>query len=99
MVNDFVQFCERLETMENEEKRKHDFSTKSTKSTRLNKVSKKEKKKGRKKGLNYLVHGENYGHTSDQCFVLKKQAKRLKQGTRPSNKHDTNYAEVHTDLC
>jgi len=68
--------------MKKEEKRKHDSSNKSTKSTkctRLNKKSTKDNKKGGKKqGLNCLVHGENCGHTSNQCFVLKKQAKKLK---------------------
>ena len=98
-INDFIQFCERLETLEKEEKRKRDSNPKK-KSSRLNKESTKENKKsGKKQGLNCLVHGENCGHTSDQCFVLKKQAKRLKQGTRPSNKHENNYAELHTMIA
>ena len=102
-VNDFVQFCERLETLEKEEKRKRDSNPKK-KSSRLNKESTKENKKsGRKQGLSCLVHGENCGHTSDQCFVLKKQAKRLKQSTRPpnnnKNRYDTNYAELNVMIA
>ena len=50
-----------------------------------------------------MVHGENCGHTSDQCFVLKKQAKRLKQSTRPpnnnKNRYDTNYAELNVMIA
>ena len=98
-VNDFVQFCERLETLEKEEKRKRDSNPKK-KSSRLNKESTKyNKKSGKKQGLNCLVHGENCGHTSDQCFVLKKQASKLKQSTRPSNKYENNYADLHTMIA
>ena len=75
-INDFVQFCERLEILEKEEKRKRD-STPKKKSSRLNKESTKENKKsGKKQGLSCLVHGENCGHTIDQFFVLKKRKKK-----------------------
>ena len=98
-INDFVQFRERLETLEKEEKRKRDSNPKK-KSSRLNIESTKENKKsGKKQGLNCLVHGENCGHTSDQCFVLKKQASKLKQSTRPSNKYENNYADLHTMIA
>ena len=101
-VNDFVQFCERLETMEKEEKRKRDFnteSTKSTKSTRLNKNSKKRKNRSGKKNLNCMVHGKNCGHTSDNCFVLKKQARRLRISAFSTNEQDSNYADLHTMIA
>ena len=102
-INDFVQFCERLETLEKEEKRKRDSNPKK-KSSRLNKEPTKEKKKsGKRQGLNCLVHGENCGHTSDQCFVLKKQAKRLKLSTRSSNngnnRFGSNYAELNVMIA
>ena len=102
-INDFVQFCERLETLEKEEKRKRDSNPKK-KSSRLNKEPTKEKKSsGKRQGLNCLVHGENCGHTSDQCFVLKKQAKRLKLSTRSSNnsnnRYGTNYAELNVMIA
>ena len=97
-VTDFVQFCERLETLEKEEKRARESSTNDTKRTRLNKDSKKEKRQGKKKGLNCLLHGEDCGHTSDQCFVLKKQAKKLKTSTGGTKK-DSNYADLHAMIA
>ena len=45
-----------------------------------------------------MVHGENYGHTSDQCFVHKKQAKRLKQSTRSSNNNNNRYGSNYAEL-
>ena len=88
--------------MEKEEKLKHDSSnksTKSTKSTRPNKNSTEDNKKGGKKqGLNCLVHGENCGHTSDQCFVLKKQAKKLKKSTGNTTSNN-DYADLHTMIA
>ena len=98
-VNDFVQFCERLETMENEEKpprEKHTnnnngkrkrFSSNATKNNNS-------KSRGQKKSLDCMLHGKDCGHSTDQCFVLKKQTEKLKSSTRSSQEH--NYSDLHT---
>ena len=81
-VNDFVQFCERLETMENEEKPPREKHTNnnngkrkrsSSNSTRNNNSN----SRGQKKSLDCMLHGNDCGYSTDQCFVLKKQAEKL----------------------
>ena len=98
-VNDFVQFCERLETMESEEKPPREKHTNnnngkrkrsSSNSTRNNNSN----SRGQKKSLDCMLHGKDCGHSSDQCFVLKKQADKLKSSTRVSKEH--NYGDLHT---
>ena len=37
---------------------------------------------------------KDYSHSTDQCFVLKKQADKLKSSTRSSQEH--NYSDLHT---
>ena len=98
-ANDFVQFCERLETMEKEDKLPRESYINNTKRNRFSKETRKLKSfsKGKRKGLDCLLHGKDCGHTSDQCFVLKKQADKLKATTRTSNK-DTNYADLHATI-
>ena len=41
-----------------------------------------------------MLHGKDCGHSTDQCFVLKKQAEKLKSSTRSSQEH--NYSDLHT---
>ena len=48
----------------------------------------------KKKGLDCMLHGKDCGYSSDKCFVLKKQADKLKSTTRVSKEH--NYADLHT---
>ena len=50
--------------------------------------------RGQKKSLDCLLHGKDCGHSTDQCFVLKKQAEKLKSSTRSSQEH--NYGDLHT---
>ena len=50
--------------------------------------------RGQKKSLDCMLHGKDCGHSSDQCFVLKKQADKLKSSTRSSKEH--NYGDLHT---
>ena len=40
-----------------------------------------------------MLYGKDCGHSSDQCFVLKKQADTLKSSTRSSQEH--NYGDLH----
>ena len=41
-----------------------------------------------------MLHGKDCDHSSDQCFVLKKPADKLKSTTRISKDH--NYGDLHT---
>ena len=41
-----------------------------------------------------MLHGKDCGHSTDQCFVLKKQAEKLKSSTRSSQEHT--YSDLHT---
>ena len=50
--------------------------------------------RGQKKSLDCMLHGEDCGRSTDQCFVLKKQADKLKSSTRVSKEH--NYGDLHT---
>ena len=98
-VNDFVQFCERLETMESEEKpprEKHtsNNNSKRKRSSRDSTRNNNSNSRGQKKSLDCLLHGKDCGHSTDQCFVLKKQADKLKSSTRSSQEH--NYGDLHT---
>ena len=97
-INDFVQFCERLETMETEDKLTRESHTNNNiKRTRFSRDSTKNNNsnsRGQKKDLDCMLHGKNCGHSSDQCFVLKKQADKLKSSTRVSKEH--NYGNLHT---
>ena len=52
--------------------------------------------KGKRKGIDYLSYDKDCGHTSDQYFVLKKQAAKLKATTRSTSNKDANYADLHT---
>jgi len=78
-IAEFVQFCERLEEVEE--------TPTSTKNNNHNKKSNKRAQSGdtsgnktqTKTGKHCLLHGDNCGHTTDQCFTLKAQAKRMRQ--------------------
>ena len=98
-VNDSVQFCERLETMESEEKHPRDKHTNNNNGKRKRSSSNPTRNnnsnsRGQKKSLDCMLHGKDCGHSSDQCFVLKKQADKLKSSTRSSKEH--NYNDLHT---
>ena len=41
-----------------------------------------------------MLHGKDCGHSTDQCFVLKKPAEKLKSSPRSSQEH--NYGDLHT---
>ena len=49
--------------------------------------------RGQKKSLDCMLHGKDCGHSTDQYFVLKKQAEKLKSSTRSSQEH--NYSDLH----
>ena len=97
-VNDFVQFCERLETMEKEDKLVHESHTnnnaKRKRSSRDSTRENNSNSRGQKKSLDCLIHGKDCGHSTDQCFVLKKQAEKLKSFRRSNQEH--NYGDLHT---
>ena len=84
-VNDFVQFCERLETMEKEDKLPRESHTnnnaKRKRSSRDSTRENNSNSRGKKKSLDCMLHGKDCGHSSYQCFVLKKQADKLKSTT------------------
>ena len=72
-LQEFVHFCQRLEMGESEEKKPDSKSV----------ASKKSKKQGKRKrkgsadfteGLDCMLHGKNCGHTTENCWTLKKQA-------------------------
>ena len=72
-LQEFVHFCQRLEMGESEEKKPEIKSV----------ASKKSKKQGKRKregsadfteGLDCMLHGKNCGHTTENCWTLKKQA-------------------------
>ena len=84
MVQDCVQFCKRLEQVD---------STEGTNQSSQNSQKNKNKSTGRtgkrsrdhdnsdsgKKHKLCLLHGDNCGHSTDDCFALKAQPKRMKQ--------------------
>ena len=86
-VTEFVQFCERLEQVEANEGRGQANSTdqkpkaskavKGNKHNNENKLNKKRKSPPDQSG-GCMLHGENCGHVTDDCFTLKAQAKRMK---------------------
>ena len=41
-----------------------------------------------------MLYGKDCDHSTDRCFVLKKQAEKLKFFTRTSKEH--NYGDLHT---
>ena len=72
-VNDFVQFCDRLETMEKEDKLPRESYTNNTaKRKRSSRDSTKTTIQIAKAGLDSMLHGKDCDHSTDQCFVLKK---------------------------
>ena len=97
-VNDFVQFCDRLETMEKEDKLPRESHTnnnaKRKRSSRDFTRENNSNSRGQKKRMDCMLHGKDCGHSTDQCFVLKKQADKLKSSTRVSREH--NYGDLHT---
>ena len=98
-VSDFVQFCERLETMESEEKpprEKHtsNNNSKRKRSSRDSTRNNNSNSRGQKKSLDCMLHGKDCGDSRYQCFVLKKQTDKLKSSTRVSKEH--NYGDLHT---
>ena len=92
-VNDFVQFYERLETMEKEDKLPRESHTnnndKRKRSSSSSTKNNNSNSRGQKKSLDYLLHGKDCRHSTDQCFVLKKQAEKIKSSTRSSQEHTT----------
>jgi hypothetical protein len=98
-ISEFTQFCERLEntedrtpTQKSTNKPKHESNRKRAREDKSESRSKSGFKKstpGSK--LDCLLHGENCGHSSDKCFTLKAQAKRMKgmyDSQTPSTKKD-----------
>ena len=79
--------------MENEEKPPREKHTNNNNAKRK-RSSSNSNSRGQKKSLDCLLHGKNCGHSTDQCFVLKKQAEKLKSSTRSSQEH--NYSDLHT---
>ena len=84
-VQEFTRFCERIEkTEERPDVRKNKDSNhkpnhqgNNRKRFRGSDDREDKPKAGNKKG-DCMLHGEGCGHTSDQCYTLKAQAKRMK---------------------
>jgi hypothetical protein len=68
-----VQFCKRMEEAEDFHRDKD--NKKNTKKPKANKKEKSSLSEGPK---HCLLHGDNYTHNTDECHVLKKQAKSLR---------------------
>ena len=83
--------------MEKEDKLPRESYVNNAKRTRSSRESTKNNNsnsRGQEKGQDCMLHGKDCGHSSDQCFVLKKQANKLKSSTRVSKEH--NYGDLHT---
>ncbi len=68
-----IQFCERMEEAEDFHPDKNNKKT-----TQKPKADKKEKSSSSEGPKHCLLHGDNYTHTTNECHVLKKQAKSLR---------------------
>jgi hypothetical protein len=68
-----VQFCERMEEAEDFQPNKGN-----KKDTKKSKADKKEKSSSAEGPKHCLLHGDNYTHTTDECHVLKKQARNMR---------------------
>jgi hypothetical protein len=68
-----VQFCKRMERAEDFQPNKGN-----KKDTKKSKANKKEKSSSAEGPKHCLLHGDNYTHTTDECHVLKKQAKSMR---------------------
>ena len=92
-MDDFIEFCERLELSESIYEKTHIKSQKTTTQTGSNGTTPKGgpgKSNGKNSGTNRkkadyycLYHGQNSTHNTDQCKVLKAQAERM------ANQHKT----------
>lgn len=92
-LQEVVDFCERMENAEDFEPAREGGKTKSNdgKSNKPHKGSPKGKSNGG--GKYCLLHGDNPTHNTDDCLVLKKQAKMLRSGNdgdrKPAYKNKT----------
>jgi hypothetical protein len=68
-----VQFCKRMEEAEDFQPDKGN-----KKDTKKSKADKKEKSSSAEGPKHCLLHGDNYTHTTDECHVLKKQARNMR---------------------
>ena len=80
-VREFIQFCERLEQVEHTDGSVPVKNPPKKGGTNAKKRTHDSKSKGEstpKDGKNCLLHGDNCGHSTDQCYTLKAQAKKMK---------------------
>ncbi len=83
-VQEFVRFCERLESTEDKPipKKKNTEKVQDEKKTQHKQKRKRQQGDARRessgKGTNCLLHGSDCGHGTDDCYSLKAQAKRMK---------------------
>ena len=88
-VAKFVDFCERQELIEPKEDKKKD-SAKSDK----NSSSKKRKSSGGGGKGDFLLHGDNCGHSTHDCRTLKAQASKLKEHYKKKSQDKSKEAHV-----
>ena len=79
-VQEFREHCEQFELLEAREGKGTHLSSESkhNKSKHAPKGKRKNDDRDYEKGGSCMLHGENCGHTTDECFTLKKQAKLMK---------------------
>jgi hypothetical protein len=106
-VSDFVAFAERLEQVEatengaaNQRIPKKDKSTKETGKRKRSLTDSMAKRATKNSGKDCLLHGEGCGHSTDQCFTLQAQAKRMKKSydddsKKSSSKKSFKKQEIH----
>jgi hypothetical protein len=106
-VSDFVAFAERLEQVEatengaaNQRIPKKEKSGKETGKRKRSLTDSMAKRASKNSGKDCLLHGEGCGHSTDQCFTLQAQAKRMKKSydddsKKSSSKKSFKKQEIH----
>ena len=76
-LTEVINFCERMEAAEDFEPARNGDKTNNKKDKSTNKSKGNSPNKGSGGDKYCLLHGDNPSHTTDECHVLKKQAKSL----------------------
>ena len=107
-VQEFVEFCERVESTEAVPEKMDRKNNKRERSKRGFDQNAKTETTEKKKTENYcMLHGPNKSHTTENCRVLKTQAKRMKstydaqkdgQGKREFRKKQELHAIIETAI-
>jgi hypothetical protein len=85
-LGDVLDFCERMEASEDFQPGRDAKKTNSKKDSKSNK-----KEKSSTEGKYCLLHGDNHTHNTDDCHVLKKQAKNLRRDKDDDKKPSGSY--------